>query len=135
LIDTGLQADCVETLLPTDLLQPVHQAAGNLQAPRLGIDEHALDLGRPVACLHQSTAADDLAAVTRHEEAHGWLFQRGDIDEVVALGRIERLRIGVGEIKKADHAILARRFQSDGDGHFLSPVPAKRVIFPLMTRS
>jgi hypothetical protein len=53
------------------------------------IDEHALDLTPTARIPEYRTATDRAAAKPRHEESEGRRTKAFDVDEVVALGRIQ----------------------------------------------
>src|SRR5712671_974493 len=121
LVDSRLEAQPLETL-PRSLLLDAHQDRAPQFLPAgLGMHEHAFHFAVAGRIDAQRPAAEGLAFAPRDEETDVRRTQRVDIEDVVAFRGIERLEKGVERGEEPHHVLLARAFESDGSPQSASP--------------
>jgi hypothetical protein len=128
LVDAGFQAQHGAAAGRPLLLQALQQG-GRMAEPAPGrVQVHALELAlafdapgglRGLRCAdHQRPAADGTAAVVaRDHEHHLGPRQRGQVDAVVALGRVQRLLVGVQRVDQRAHLGLVGTLRAHGRLH------------------
>src|SRR5215472_17724342 len=92
------QPQQAEPLGQRRLLEPLHQLPAEAQPPGAGRDKDSLHLGIAFALAvaqHDGTASQALAIDPADEELHIRPRQGLDIDEVIALRRIQPVHIGI----------------------------------------
>ena len=77
---------------------------------------HALDLAIVRAQHHGGAATRHTGSVTRYGKAHVRLGQRGDVQRIAGLGRVQATLVGIQLGDEGDDVGLARVFEGDVHG-------------------
>ena len=126
---TGLEHDLADAAGDGVGLDAVEQRCGDAPAPRVRVHEHALQLaagrGRGIRSLvgisrgsldDERRDAHRAVAVAGDVERDLGALERREVEQEVALGRVEALRVGSAAVEQALDLGLAWRFDGDGDG-------------------
>jgi hypothetical protein len=115
LVDASLETHALHAFATRFVLETKEEAPSEPETSRVRRDVHALQLAIPVGIEPERAATERLAAPPRDEKTHVRSGQPLEIDEVVALGRIERALIAVELLDQPADVVLKRRFEGDRD--------------------
>ena len=109
----------------------IEKPAAELQPARGRRDEHALDLRPALAGIDHGTATQRLPVDSRDQKCHLRLPERGHVEHVIALRRVERGHVGITRLQQQRDLGLIRVLDGDLDcarSHRGAPGPGASCI-------